>query len=122
MIQQQSNLIVADNSGAKTVQCIKVLGGSKRMSASIGDIIVVAVQSAISGGKVKKGDVKRAVIVRTAFPIKRDDGSTINFDENSCVLLAQTNEPIGTRIFGPVARELRNRNFTKICSLAHEVL
>lgn len=122
MIQQQSNLIVADNSGAKTVQCIKVLGGSKRMSASIGDIIVVAVQTAISGGKVKKGDVKRAVIVRTAFPIKRDDGSTINFDENSCVLLAQTNEPIGTRIFGPVARELRNRNFTKICSLAHEVL
>ena len=122
MIQQQSNLIVADNSGAKTVQCIKVLGGSQRMSASIGDIIVVAVQSAISGGKVKKGDVKRAVIVRTAFPIKRDDGSTINFDENSCVLLAQTNEPIGTRIFGPVARELRNRNFTKICSLAHEVL
>lgn len=122
MIQQQSNLIVADNSGAKTVQCIKVLGGSKRMSASIGDIIVVAVQSAIAGGKVKKGDVKRAVIVRTAFPIKRDDGSTINFDENSCVLLAQTNEPIGTRIFGPVARELRNRNFTKICSLAHEVL
>ena len=122
MIQQQSNLIVADNSGAKTVQCIKVLGGSKGMSASIGDIIVVAVQSAISGGKVKKGDVKRAVIVRTAFPIKRDDGSTINFDENSCVLLAQTNEPIGTRIFGPVARELRNRNFTKICSLAHEVL
>ncbi len=122
MIQQQSNLIVADNSGAKTVQCIKVLGGSKRFSASIGDIIVVAVQSAITGGKVKKGDVKRAVIVRTVFPISREDGSTINFDDNSCVILAASNEPIGTRIFGPVARELRNKNFTKICSLAHEVL
>ncbi|MBY0517690.1 MAG: 50S ribosomal protein L14 [Bacteriovoracaceae bacterium] len=122
MIQQQSNLIVADNSGAKTVQCIKVLGGSKRMNANIGDIIVVAVQQAISGGKVKKGDVKRAVIVRTVFPIKREDGTTISFDENSCVLLANENEPIGTRIFGPVARELRNKNFTKICSLAHEVL
>lgn len=122
MIQQQSNLIVADNSGAKTVQCIKVLGGSKRMSASIGDVIVVAVQQAIAGGKVKKGDVKRAVIVRTVFPIKREDGTTITFDENSCVILANENEPIGTRIFGPVARELRNKNFTKICSLAHEVL
>ncbi len=122
MIQQQTNLIVADNSGAKTVQCIKVLGGSKRMSANIGDVIVVAVQSAISGGKVKKGDVKRAVIVRTVFPIKREDGTVINFDDNSCVLLAQSNEPIGTRIFGPVARELRNKSFTKICSLAHEVL
>ena len=122
MIQQQTKLIVADNSGAKTVQCIKVLGGSKRMSANIGDVIVVAVQQAISGGKVKKGDVKRAVIVRTVFPIKREDGTTITFDENSCVLLANENEPIGTRIFGPVARELRNKNFTKICSLAHEVL
>lgn len=122
MIQQQSNLIVADNSGAKTVQCIKVLGGSKRMSANIGDIIVVAVQQAISGGKVKKGDVKRAVIVRTTFPIKREDGTTISFDENSCVILANENEPVGTRIFGPVARELRNKNFAKICSLAHEVL
>ncbi len=122
MIQQQSNLIVADNSGAKTVQCIKVLGGSKRMSASIGDVIVVAVQQAIAGGKVKKGDVKRAVIVRTVFPIKREDGTTITFDENSCVILANENEPIGTRIFGPVARELRNKNFSKICSLAHEVL
>jgi large subunit ribosomal protein L14 len=122
VIQQQSNLIVADNSGAKTVQCIKVLGGSKRMSASIGDVIVVAVQQAIAGGKVKKGDVKRAVIVRTVFPIKREDGTTITFDENSCVILANENEPIGTRIFGPVARELRNKNFSKICSLAHEVL
>lgn len=122
MIQQQTNLIVADNSGAKTVQCIKVLGGSKRMSAGIGDVIVVAVQQAISGGKVKKGDVKKAVIVRTVFPIKREDGTVINFDDNSVVLLANANEPIGTRIFGPVARELRNKNFTKICSLAHEVL
>jgi len=122
VIQQQSNLIVADNSGAKTVQCIKVLGGSKRMAAHIGDVIVVAVQQAIAGGKVKKGVVKRAVIVRTVFPIKREDGTTISFDENSCVILANENEPIGTRIFGPVARELRNKNFTKICSLAHEVL
>jgi large subunit ribosomal protein L14 len=122
VIQQQSNLIVADNSGAKTVQCIKVLGGSKRMAAHIGDVIVVAVQQAIAGGKVKKGDVKRAVIVRTVFPIKREDGTTISFDENSCVILANENEPIGTRIFVPVARELRNKNFTKICSLAHEVL
>lgn len=122
MIQQQTDLIVADNSGAKVVKCIKVLGGSKRMSAGIGDVIVVAVQQAISGGKVKKGDVKRAVIVRTVFPIKREDGTTITFDENSCVILANENEPVGTRIFGPVARELRNRNYAKICSLAHEVL
>ena len=122
MIQQQTILDVADNSGAKTVQCIKVLGGSKHMSANVGDVIVVAVQQAIAGGKVKKGDVKRAVIVRTVFPIKREDGTTISFDENSCVILANENEPIGTRIFGPVARELRNKNFTKICSLAHEVL
>jgi len=122
MIQQQTNLDVADNSGAKTVQCIKVLGGSKRMSAEIGDVIVVAVQTAISGGKVKKGDVKKAVIVRTVYPVKREDGSYINFDTNSVVLIAANNEPIGTRIFGPVARELRNKNFSKICSLAHEVL
>jgi large subunit ribosomal protein L14 len=122
MIQQQSNLDVADNSGAKTVQCIKVLGGSKRMSANIGDVIVVAVQQAIAGGKVKKGEVKKAVIVRTVYPVRREDGSYINFDTNSVVLLGAGNEPIGTRIFGPVARELRNKNFTKICSLAHEVL
>ncbi len=122
MIQQQSNLDVADNSGAKTVQCIKVLGGSKRMSADVGDVIVVAVQTAIAGGKVKKGEVKKAVIVRTVYPIRREDGSYINFDTNSVVLLGANNEPIGTRIFGPVARELRNKNFTKICSLAHEVL
>lgn len=123
MIQMQSKLVVADNSGAKTVKCIKVLGGSKRMSAGIGDIIVVAVQQAIPGGKVKKGDVKKAVIVRTSYPIRRADGSYIQFDQNSAVILgAQGVDPVGTRIFGPVARELRNKNFTKICSLAPEVL
>jgi len=122
MIQQQSILDVADNSGAKTVQCIKVLGGSNHMSANVGDVIVVAVQQAISGGKVKKGDVKKAVIVRTVYPVRREDGSYINFDTNSVVIIAANNEPVGTRIFGPVARELRNKNFSKICSLAHEVL
>ena len=122
MIQMQSRLSVADNSGAREVQCIKVLGGSKRMSANIGDIIVVAVKDVLPSGKIKKGDVKKAVIVRTSYPIRREDGSYIEFDNNSCVLLSNTNEPIGTRIFGPVARELRNRNFTKICSLAPEVL
>lgn len=122
MIQQQTRLSVADNSGAKSVQCIKVLGGSKRMSANLGDIIVVAVKQAIPGGKVKKGDVKKAVIVRTTYPVRRDDGSYINFDDNGVVLLGTNNEPVGTRIFGPVARELRNKSFTKICSLAHEVL
>jgi large subunit ribosomal protein L14 len=122
MIQQQTILEVADNSGAKTVQCIKVLGGSKRMSANVGDVIVVAVQQAISGGKVKKGDVKKAVIVRTVYPVRREDGSYINFDNNSVVIISANNEPVGTRIFGPVARELRNKNFSKICSLAHEVL
>lgn len=122
MIQQQTILDVADNSGAKTVQCIKVLGGSNHMSAKVGDVIVVAVQQAIPGGKVKKGDVKKAVIVRTVYPVRREDGSYINFDTNSVVLIAANNEPVGTRIFGPVARELRNKNFSKICSLAHEVL
>lgn len=123
MIQMQSRLIVADNSGAKVVQCFKVLGGSKRMSASLGDVIVVSVKQALPGGKVKKGDVKKAVIVRTKYPIKRADGSTIQFDENSVVILGtQGQDPVGTRIFGPVARELRNKNFTKICSLAPEVL
>jgi large subunit ribosomal protein L14 len=122
MIQQQTILDVADNSGAKTVQCIKVLGGSNHMSANVGDVIVVAVQQAISGGKVKKGDVKKAVIVRTVYPVRREDGSYINFDTNSVVLISANNEPIGTRIFGPVARELRNKNFSKICSLAPEVL
>ena len=122
MIQMQSKLDVADNSGAKEVKCIKVLGGSKRMSAGLGDIIVVAVQQALPGGKIKKGDVRKAVIVRTAYPIRREDGSYIQFDNNSVVILNPNKEPIGTRIFGPVARELRNRNFTKICSLAPEVL
>lgn len=122
MIQMQSKLEVADNSGAKEVKCIKVLGGSKRMIAGLGDIIVVAVQQAMPGGKIKKGDVKKAVIVRTVSPIRREDGSYIRFDKNSVVILNQQNEPAGTRIFGPVARELRSKNFTKICSLAPEVL
>ncbi|WP_419173424.1 50S ribosomal protein L14 [Halobacteriovorax sp.] len=122
MIQMQTKLEVADNSGAKEVKCIKVLGGSKRMSANLGDIIVVAVQQALPGGKIKKGDVKKAVIVRTKYPIRREDGSYIRFDKNSVVILNTNNEPVGTRIFGPVARELRNKSFTKICSLAPEVL
>jgi large subunit ribosomal protein L14 len=122
MIQMQTKMEVADNSGAKLVKCIKVLGGSKRMTAGLGDIVVVAVQQALPGGKIKKGDVKKAVIVRTTYPIRREDGSYIRFDKNSVVILNPTNEPVGTRIFGPVARELRNRNFTKICSLAPEVL
>jgi large subunit ribosomal protein L14 len=122
MIQMQTKLEVADNSGAKVVKCVKVLGGSKRMTASVGDVIVVAIQQVLPGGKMKKGEVKKAVIVRTKYPIRRDDGSYIRFDKNSVVILGNSNDPIGTRIFGPVARELRNRNFTKICSLAPEVL
>lgn len=122
MIQMQSKLEVADNSGAKIVKCVKVLGGSKRMTARLGDIIVVSVQQALSGGKMKKGDVKKAVIVRTVYPVRRGDGSYISFDKNSVVILNNNNEPVGTRIFGPVARELRGRSFTKICSLAPEVL
>lgn len=122
MIQMQTKLEVADNSGAKEVKCIKVLGGSKRMIAHLGDIIVVAVQQALPNGKMKKGEVKKAVIVRTKTAVKRDDGSYIRFDKNSVVILNNNNEPVGTRIFGPVARELRARNFTKICSLASEVL
>jgi large subunit ribosomal protein L14 len=122
MIQMQSRMEVADNSGAREVKCIKVLGGSRRMAAHLGDIVVVAVQTVIPGGKMKKGDVKKAVIVRTKYPIRREDGSYIMFDKNSVVILNQNNEPVGTRIFGPVARELRNKNFTKICSLAPEVL
>jgi large subunit ribosomal protein L14 len=122
MIQMQSRLDVADNYGAKQVQCIKVLGGSHRNIASIGDVIVVSVKDAIPRGKVKKGDVKRAVIVRTAKEIKRSDGTSIRFDKNAAVLLNQQNEPIGTRIFGPVARELRAKRFMKIVSLAPEVL
>ena len=122
MIQMQTKMEVADNSGAKVVKCIKVLGGSKRMTAGIGDIVVVAVQQTLPNGKIKKGDVRKAVIVRTSYPIGRDDGSYIQFDKNSVVLLNPNNEPLGTRIFGPVARELRSKNFTKICSLAPEVL
>ncbi len=122
MIQMQSNLEVADNSGARRVQCIKVLGGSGRKAAGVGDVIVVSVKEAIPRGKVKKGDVHRAVIVRTAKEIRRADGSAIRFDRNAAVLLNKQDEPIGTRIFGPVTRELRGRKFMKIISLAPEVL
>ena len=122
MIQMQSNLDVADNSGAKRVECIKVLGGSHRKTASVGDVIVVSIKDAIPRGKVKKGQVHRAVIVRTAFPVRRPDGSSIRFDRNAAVLVGKDNEPIGTRIFGPVVRELRAKSFMKIVSLAPEVL
>jgi large subunit ribosomal protein L14 len=122
MIQMQTNLEVADNSGARRVQCIKVLGGSKRKYASIGDIIVVSVKEAIPRGRVKKGDVHRAVVVRTAKDIARPDGSVIRFDRNAAVLINKQGEPIGTRIFGPVTRELRAKKFMKIVSLAPEVL
>ena len=122
MIQMQTVLDVADNSGAKKLMCIKVLGGSKRKYASIGDIVTVSVKEAVPGAKVKKGEVLKAVVVRTAKEIPRPDGSYIRFDNNSAVLINQNNEPIGTRIFGPVARELRARKFMKIISLAPEVL
>src|SRR5271167_2465514 len=122
MVQVQTVLDVADNSGARKVMCIKVLGGSKRRYATIGDIIVVAVKEAIPNAKVKKGDVSKAVIVRTAREVSRTDGSYIRFDDNSAVLIDNQNEPIGTRIFGPVARELRAKRFLKIISLAPEVL
>ena len=122
MIQMQTNLDVADNSGARRVQCIKVLGGSKRKTTSVGDTIVVSVKEAIPRGRVKKGDVMRAVIVRTAKEIRRQDGSIIRFDRNAAVLVNQSGEPIGTRIFGPVTRELRSSNHMKIVSLAPEVL
>ena len=122
MIQQQTRMRVADNSGAKEVMCIKVLGGSKKRTATVGDIVVVSIKSAMPTSKVKKGDVAKAVIVRTIRPIRRPDGSYIQFDDNAAVLVNAAKEPIGTRIFGPVARELRNKNFTKICSLAPEVL
>ena len=122
MIQQESTLEVADNSGARKVACIRVLGGTRRKYASIGDIIVVAVKDAIPNARVKKGEVRRAVVVRTRKPIGRPDGSFIRFDDNAAVLLDQQKEPIGTRIFGPVARELRGRRFMKIISLAPEVL
>ena len=122
MIQMQTRLDVADNSGAREVMCIKVLGGSHRKTASIGDVVVVSIKSAIPRGKVKKGDVHRAVIVRTKFVTKRQDGSAIRFDGNAAVLVSKQGEPIGTRIFGPVARELRAKKFMKIVSLAPEVL
>ena len=122
MIQMQSKLKVADNSGARLVQCIKVLGGTKRRSAGVGDIIVVSVKNALPNSKIKKGDKARAVIVRTAHQIRRSDGTAIRFDENSAVLVNNNKEPVGTRIFGPVARELRHKNFLKIISMAPEVL
>ena len=122
MIQQQTILDVADNSGARKVMCIKVLGGSKRRYATVGDMIVVSVKEAIPNGKVKKGDVHKAVVVRTAKEVARADGSYIRFDTNSAVLVNAQKEPIGNRIFGPVARELRGKDFMKIISLAPEVL
>ena len=122
MIQMQSVLSVADNSGAKKVQCIKVLGGSKRRYAGIGDIVKISVKEAIPNGRVKKGDVYNAVIVRTAKGVRRNDGSLIRFDSNAAVLLNQQLQPIGTRIFGPVTRELRTERFMKIISLAPEVI
>jgi large subunit ribosomal protein L14 len=122
MIQMQTVLEVADNSGAQAVQCIKVLGGSHRMIAHVGDVIVVSIKKAIPRGKVKKGEVHRAVIVRTAKQITRQDGSAIRFDGNAVVLINKQNEPIGTRVFGPVTRELRAKRFMKIISLAPEVL
>jgi len=122
MIQMQTKLDVADNSGAKVVQCIKVLGGSKRRTASVGDIVVVSVKEAIPRGRVKKGEVLKAVIVRTKKEIRRQDGSAIRFDSNAVVLINPQGEPIGTRIFGPVTRELRNKNLMKIVSLAPEVI
>ena len=122
MIQMQTNLEVADNSGARRVQCIKVLGGSKRKTAGVGDIVVISVKEAIPRGRVKKGDIHRAVIVRTAKEIRRQDGSAIRFDRNAAVLINPQGEPIGTRIFGPVTRELRAKQFMKIISLAPEVI
>ena len=122
MIQMQSNLNVADNSGARRVMCIKVLGGSKRKYAGIGDVVVVSVKEAIPRGRVKKGDVHRAVVVRTAKEVRRQDGTAIRFDRNAAVLINKQGEPIGTRIFGPVTRELRGKKFMKIVSLAPEVI
>ena len=122
MIQMHTNLDVADNSGARRVPCFKVLGGSKRKYASVGDVIVVSVKEAIPRGRVKKGDVRKAVVVRTSKEVRRDDGTAIRFDSNAAVILNNSGEPIGTRIFGPVVRELRAKNFMKIISLAPEVL
>lgn len=122
MIQQMTELEVADNSGARRIRCIKVLGGSRRRYATVGDVIVVSIKDAMPKAKVKKGEVKRAVIVRTKKALRRSDGSMIKFDDNSAVLISENGEPIGTRIFGPVARELRARKYMKIISLAPEVL
>jgi large subunit ribosomal protein L14 len=122
MIQMKSRLEVADNSGARSVMCVKVLGGSRRKYASIGDVIVVSVKEAIPRGRVKKGDVHKAVIVRTRMSIRRADGSSVRFDRNAAVLISAEGEPIGTRIFGPVTRELRSKGYMKIISLAPEVL
>lgn len=122
MIQAETNLEVADNSGARRIQCIKVLGGSKRRYASVGDVIVVTIKEAIPRGRVKKGEIARAVVVRTAKDIRRPDGSAIRFDSNAAVLITPQGEPIGTRIFGPVTRELRAKHYMKIISLAPEVL
>ncbi len=122
MIQMKTRLEVADNSGARSVMCVKVLGGSKRKTASVGDVIVVSVKEAIPRGRVKKGDVHKAVIVRTRFPVRRNDGSLVRFDRNAAVLISKEGEPIGTRIFGPVTRELRSKGYMKIISLAPEVL
>jgi large subunit ribosomal protein L14 len=122
VIQEETDLVVADNSGAKRVRCIRVLGGHDRRYAGVGDLIMVAVKSAIPGGQVKKGDVSKAVVVRTKKETRREDGSYIRFDENAAVLINPQNEPKGTRIFGPVARELREKQFMKIVSLAPEVL
>ena len=122
MIQQESYLKVADNTGAKEIKCIRVLGGSKRKYASIGDVIVACVRKAAPGGQVKKGDVVKAVVVRTAKPVRRADGTYVRFDENAAVLIKDDRNPTGTRIFGPVARELRDREYMKILSLAPEVI
>ena len=122
MIQEESNLVVADNSGAKRVRCIRVLGGSNRRYAGVGDLVVVSVKAALPNGAIKKGEISRAVIVRTKKEFRRNDGSYIRFDENAAVLLNAQDEPRGTRIFGPVARELRDKKFMKIISLAPEVL
>ena len=122
MIQMQSRMDVADNSGAREVQCIKVLGGSKRRTANIGDVVIVSVKEAIPRGRVKKGEVRRAVIVRTRHGLNRSHGEKIRFDTNACVLISNAGEPVGTRIFGPVTRELRGKGYMKIISLAGEVL
>ena len=122
MIQMQSRMNVADNSGAREVMCVKVIGGSKRRYAGVGDVIIVSVKDAIPGGKVKKGDVQRAVIVRTKQPVRRRDGMNVRFDKNAVVLIDKAGEPIGSRIFGPVTRELRTAGYMKIISLAPEVI